>query len=116
MPSGADKTVATILGEIVWLMSQSAEFKQCLISDLEWLVMPAILLRQFRIYYQGEQPIGVALYARTSPPVAAKIDTGTFPITAEEWSSGRIIKIVKVISPFGGGDQFASDILKRISE
>jgi hypothetical protein len=37
-------------GEVVWLMSQSAEFKEYLIADLEWLVMPAILLRQFRLF------------------------------------------------------------------
>ena len=30
------------------------------LGDLEWLLMPAILLRQFRIFYRGEQPVGVA--------------------------------------------------------
>src|SRR5436190_902353 len=45
------KTVAQVLGEITWLMTQSPRHKAIALGDLEWLVMPAILLRQFRIFY-----------------------------------------------------------------
>ncbi len=41
----AGKSVAEVLGEIVWLMSQDPSAKEMQIKDLEWLVMPAILLR-----------------------------------------------------------------------
>jgi hypothetical protein len=55
------KTVAQVLGEIAWLMTQSPRHKAVPLGDLEWLVMPTLLLRQFRIFYKGEQPVGVAL-------------------------------------------------------
>ena len=45
------KTVAQVLGEITWLMTQSPRHKAVPLGDLEWLLMPAILLRQFRIFY-----------------------------------------------------------------
>jgi hemolysin-activating ACP:hemolysin acyltransferase len=48
--------VAQVLGEITWLMTQSPRHKQVPLGDLEWLVMPAILLKQFRMFYKGEQP------------------------------------------------------------
>ena len=54
------KTVSQVLGEITWLMTQSPRHKSIPLGDLEWLLMPAILLRQFRIFYKGEQPVGVA--------------------------------------------------------
>lgn len=57
------KTVSQVLGEITWLMTQSPRHKAIPLGDLEWLLMPAILLRQFRIFYKGEQPVGVALWA-----------------------------------------------------
>jgi hypothetical protein len=38
-PEGAAKKVSEVLGEIVWLMSQSPLHKQFFISDLEWFVM-----------------------------------------------------------------------------
>ena len=45
------KTVSQVLGEITWLMTQSPRHKAIPLGDLEWLLMPAILLRQFRIFY-----------------------------------------------------------------
>lgn len=59
---GAPKTVAQMLGEIVWLMTQSPVHKQLFIGDLEWFCMPAILLEQFRIFYGPNSPAAVALW------------------------------------------------------
>src|SRR6266481_635094 len=53
----APKTVSQVLGEITWLMTQSPRHKALALGDLEWLVMPGILLKQFRIFYKGEQPV-----------------------------------------------------------
>ena len=36
VPEGHAKTISAVLGEIVWLMSQSGLHKQFTISDLEW--------------------------------------------------------------------------------
>src|SRR3979490_123569 len=83
------KTVAQVLGEITWLMTQSPRHKAIPLGDLEWLVMPALLLRQFRIFYQGEQPVGVALWALVDDLVAKRIDAGAR-------------RIVELVAPFGG--------------
>jgi cytolysin-activating lysine-acyltransferase len=98
----APKTVAQVLGEIAWLMTQSPRHKAMALGDLEWLVMPAILLRQFRIFYQGEQPVGVALWALADDLVAKRIDAGDKRLTAVEWKSGAAMRIVDIVAPFGG--------------
>ncbi|MEA2871828.1 MAG: cytolysin-activating lysine-acyltransferase [Hyphomicrobiales bacterium] len=98
----AAKTVAQVLGEITWLMTQSPRHKATPLGDLEWLVMPAILLRQFRIFYQGEQPVGVALWALADDLVASRIDAGDRRLTAVEWKSGTAMRIVELVAPFGG--------------
>ncbi|MCW8344268.1 toxin-activating lysine-acyltransferase, partial [Stenotrophomonas sp. SG1] len=56
----APKTVAQMLGEITWLMTQSPIHKQLFIGDLEWFAMPAILVEQFRIFYGPNSPAAVA--------------------------------------------------------
>jgi cytolysin-activating lysine-acyltransferase len=96
------KTVAQVLGEITWLMTQSPRHKAIPLGDLEWLVMPAILLRQFRIFYKGEQPVGVALWALVHDLVAKRIDGGESCLTAVEWKSGTNLRIVELVAPFGG--------------
>src|SRR5437763_1406957 len=100
--AAAPKTVAQVLGEITWLMTQSPRHKAMALGDLEWLVMPAILLRQFRIFYKGEQPVGVALWALADELVAKRIDAGDRRLTAVEWKSGAAMRIVDVVAPFGG--------------
>jgi cytolysin-activating lysine-acyltransferase len=96
------KTVSQVLGEIVWLMTQSPRHKTTPLGDLEWLVMPAILLRQFRIFYKGEQPVGVALWALADDLVAKRIDANDRRLTAVEWKSGANLRIVELVAPFGG--------------
>lgn len=47
----AGKTVAEILGEIVWLMTQDPVGRDMKVSEIEKLVMPAILQKRFKINY-----------------------------------------------------------------
>ena len=96
------KTVSQVLGEITWLMTQSPRHKSIPIGDLEWLLMPAILLQQFRIFYKGEQPVGIVLWALADELVAKRIDAGDNRLTAVEWKSGSKMRIVELVAPFGG--------------
>jgi cytolysin-activating lysine-acyltransferase len=105
------KTVAQVLGEIAWLMTQSPH-KAVPLGDLEWLVMPALLLRQFRIFYSGEQPVGVALWALADDLVAGRIDAGDKRLAAVEWKSGSNMRIVDVVAPFGGEAEMRGQIAK----
>src|SRR5262245_25930228 len=97
----APKTVSQLLGEITWLMTQSPRHKSIPLGDLEWLVMPAILLQQFRMFYNGTQPVGVAVWALVDDLVAKRIDDGDKRLTAVEWKSGSNMRILDVVAPFG---------------
>ena len=96
------KTVSQVLGEITWLMTQSPRHKAIPLGDLEWLLMPALLLRQFRIFYSGQQPVGVAVWALVDDLVAKRIDAGDNRLSAVEWKSGSDTRIVELVAPFGG--------------
>lgn len=83
-------------------MTQSPRHKSIALGDLEWMLMPAILLKQFRIFYKGEQPVGVAIWALTDDLVAKRIDAGDKRLAAVEWKSGTNMRIMDVVAPFGG--------------
>jgi len=106
----APKTVSQLLGEITWLMTQSPRHKPIPLGDLEWLVMPAILLKQFRMFYKGEQPVGVAVWALVDDLVAKRIDAGDKRLTAVEWKSGSHMRIVELVAPFGGEAEMREQI------
>src|SRR3954454_3110616 len=92
-------------------MTQSPRHKAIPLGDLEWLVMPAILLQQFRIFYKGEQPVGVAFWALADEIVAKRIDAGDVRLTPAEWKSGANKRIIDVVAPFGGEGEMRDQAL-----
>ncbi|OQW59418.1 MAG: hypothetical protein A4S14_05475 [Proteobacteria bacterium SG_bin9] len=107
----APKTVSQVLGEITWLMTQSPRHKSIPLGDLEWLMMPAILLKQFRIFYQGDRPVGVAVWAQADDIVAKRIDAGDKRLTSAEWKCGTQMRIVDVVAPFGGEAEMRAQLV-----
>jgi cytolysin-activating lysine-acyltransferase len=103
-PAPTDKTVSTVLGEVTWLLTQSPQHKQLAIADLEWMVMPALLLRQFKLFYDTERniPVGVVLFAKVSDAVAARLDAGGRLATLDDWRSGDTVRVMATVAPFGG--------------
>ena len=50
----AGKTIAGVFGEMVWLLSRRPKYRELKLSDLEWLIMPPLLLRQFKLFYGAD--------------------------------------------------------------
>lgn len=45
-PAPFTSTLGNIIGEIVWLITQSPVHRKLQLSDLEWLVYPPVILNQ----------------------------------------------------------------------
>jgi cytolysin-activating lysine-acyltransferase len=113
-PEGAGKKVSEVLGEIVWLMSQSPLHKQFFISDLEWLVMTPVLLQQFRLFYDDTKPIGVAFWGTVDGEVEERLKAGTTRLRPQDWKSGDRLWVVEVIAPFGGAEEMVKDLKAKV--
>ncbi|HWT29811.1 MAG TPA: toxin-activating lysine-acyltransferase [Propylenella sp.] len=97
-------TVSHILGEMTWLLTQSPLHRAMTIGDLEWLIMPPLIHRQFYIFRDGSQTVGLALWARCGPEAEAKLERGMIEpenrLTPEEWVAGETLWLVDLIAPF----------------
>lgn len=102
--SGRKKTVAQSLGEVVWLFARSPEHQSFRLADLEWLIMTPVLLRQFKVFYMSERPVGVALWAFVNREVERRLIHGRARLTPEDWKSGEKPWLVEVVAPFGRAD------------
>lgn len=117
----AGKTVSEVFGEIVWLLTQDPELRLLQLSDLEPLVMPAILLRQFHITYArvatpanplggptgaqtALQPISVELFAMLSEHKASEVNAAAAPekLALTDWRSGPV-RVTMLKSELGVG-------------
>lgn len=108
------KTVAQVLGEITWLMTQSPIHKQLFIGDLEWFAMPAILLEQFRVWNGADSPAAVALWAFVSEETEARLEAGASKLRADEWQNGDRPWLIDLVAPFGATDEILADLAASI--
>ena len=122
-PEGHAKKVSEVLGEVVWLMSQSALHKQFFITDLEWPAcaarnteepMTPVLLQQFRMFYADDRPVGVLLRAFVSDEVEARLAQGITKLRPQDWKSGDKLWIVEAIAPFGGAEEMVKDLKAKV--
>jgi cytolysin-activating lysine-acyltransferase len=104
-----------MLGEMTWLLTQSPLHRALAIGDLEWLVMPALLHEQFYVFRDGEQPVGLALWAKCNKTAEAKLERGMIEpanrLTLEEWKSGDQVWLVDLIAPFANAENKQREIM-----
>jgi hypothetical protein len=60
--------------------------------------------------YHGGPPVGVALWALTDDLVAKQIDANDKRVTAAEWKSGAIMRIIQLVAPCGGEAEMRSKV------
>jgi cytolysin-activating lysine-acyltransferase len=93
------KKLAAAFGSVVSLMMRAPDVKSLPISELEWLVMPALSRGQFAIAEAQPKdaavlmPIGLVLWAMVSKDVDARLSEQSgnlLKLAPEEWRSGDI--------------------------
>jgi cytolysin-activating lysine-acyltransferase len=113
-PTPQPKTVSQMLGEITWLLTQSPIHRQLFLGDLEWFVMPSLLLEQYRVFYGPDRPVGAALYARVGADTDARLREGGIKLRHDEWKSGDIPWLIELIAPFGGHKEMMADLAAHV--
>lgn len=99
--AGAPGTLGQAFGEMVWLLSQSPIHKNLKLADLEWLIMPAIVLNQARVFKVGTQAVGLALWAYLTLDEVAEMNKAG-RLKPEGWRHGT--DIMQVITAQKAGE------------
>lgn len=106
-----DVTMGRMLGDIVFVLSQSPMHKHFSLADLEWMIMPALILGQYRIFRDGEKPVGVALWAYLSEESEKKLESGVGRLRPDEWKAGSHVDKEKGIAGGEGGSLWIVDLI-----
>ena len=103
-----------LLGPVTWLMLQQSTGRQTLLGELEWRVMPALMLDQAKLYLKDEAPVAFVSWAKLSEEVAQRYQTAPHQLTMADWASGDQIWLVDVFTPFGGAQEVLKDLREKV--
>lgn len=106
-----DSSLGRILGEMVWLASQSPAHRHALLlSDLEWFLMPPLRFGQCRVFRDQGQPVAAALWAYLDDDARERLTEGAVRLKVHEWQGGPHCWLVDLIAPFGGQEAVLADL------
>lgn len=103
-----------LLGPITWLMMQQGATRNLLLGDLEWRIMPALVLDQARLHMQDESPLAFVTWARLSAAAAERYRCAPHRLTPADWKSGDQVWIVDLVAPFGGAREAIDDLKEKM--
>lgn len=101
------------LGAVAWLMMQQPGLRHTLLSELDWRVLPPLVLDQSRLYLREHAPLAFVSWARLSDEAAARFRAPPHHLSIADWASGDAIWIVDLIAPFGGTREIMADLREK---
>jgi cytolysin-activating lysine-acyltransferase len=81
------------------------------LTDLEWMVLPPIMLGQFRVFFADGRAVAFAA-GRRSRKAEARLQEPNPRLAPVDWKSGDRLWPVNLFAPFGHGEA----ALKELSE
>jgi len=96
------------------VMMNSPQHRYCFLVDLEWMLFPAILAGQFKIYMSGTKPVAFAAWAKVTEEVEKRLEAGSTKLAPQEWTCGDRVRLVHLIAPFGGAERIQEELGRAI--
>ena len=117
--SGTAKATMAIFGEIVSLLMGLPQYRNYALSDLEWLVVPAVLTGQFSFATAQSKtkgstaPVGLVLWASVSEEVDKRLSAvpgQPIKLRPQECKSGDILWVIMAV----GDQRVVQGMVKRL--
>ena len=102
-------TKLPLLGPAFWLFARDQHLRFTFIADLDWRLLPPLVLDQCRVYSKADLPWAFATWAFVSDAVDQRLRSTSPIIAPHEWKSGERPWLIDVVAPFGDAEQVARE-------
>jgi cytolysin-activating lysine-acyltransferase len=103
-----------LLGPVAWLMMQQAATRHSLLSELEWRVIPPLVLDQSKLYLRDGAPVAFVSWALLSQEAAARYAGTPHHLAPADWKSGDQVWVIDVLAPFGGVKEVIGELRAKV--
>lgn len=90
-----------VFGQVVWLLMNIPLCRHLFLTDLEWMVLPPIMLSQYRLFRDGNRVVAFAAWAYLSEAAEARLQEPNARLAPSDWRSGDRLWLVNLFAPFG---------------
>lgn len=111
-PDPNDQSAA--VGKAIWVLVHSPIHKHMFISELEWMLLPPIALKQYRVWVRSGVPVAYACWAHLSDDAEVALKAGVRRVPAEAWASGPNLWLIDAVAPFGGRDEVLATLKNEV--
>lgn len=101
-----------IMGPALWLYARDPMKKFMFVGDLDWAILPPVILDQCRLYTRDGIPFAFFTWALVNDAVDQRLRSGTPRIAPHEWKSGQHLWLVDVVTPFGKTEEMIDELRK----
>jgi len=105
---------ASVLGHVAWLFTHAPNYRYMFVSDLERVILPAIVAKQFKLYRKERIPVGFVSWAYLSEEAEQRFIEDPTRLRPEDWKSGDRLWCIDLVSPFGGFGSIAQDLKENV--
>ena len=103
-----------ILGPALWLYARDPVRKYMFMGDLDWMLLPPVVLDQCRLYSKSELPFAFITWAFVNDKVDERLRSKHPKIAPHEWKSGDKVWLIDVVTPFGKLEETVKDLHERM--
>ena len=103
-----------ILGPAMWLYARDPVKKYLFMGDVDWILLPPVVLDQCRLYTREGLPYAFITWALVNDKIDARLRTAQAKIAPHEWKSGEHIWLIDVVTPFGQRDETLKELREKM--
>jgi len=97
-------------GAATWLMMNTPMYRHVFLSDLEWMLLPPILLAQYHFYRTDRRIVAFTSWGYLSEAAEARLQEANPRLAPADWKSGERLWLVSVIAPFGHAEAALTEL------
>lgn len=105
-----------MLGPVMWLYARDPLRRFTFVSDMDWRLLPPLVLDQCKLYLRQEVPWAYFSWAMVSPEVDARLRSAVPVIAPHEWRGGNIPWLIDVVTPFGDSQALIQEVCTQFAK
>jgi cytolysin-activating lysine-acyltransferase len=98
-----------LLGPAAWLFARDQRLRFTFMADLDWRLLPPLVLDQCRLYNKHDLPWAFCTWAFVNDAVHERLRSSAPVIAPHEWRSGEHAWLIDVVAPFGDAETIATE-------